>query len=186
MDINAEQGQKMKDINDDSQVWYQQFWPWFVFALPATVVVAGIVTVLIAIRHSDNLVVDNYYKEGLAINQYLEQDKYALKNNLVAKLHINANTQLSLTLSELSDVSDHLLLHWQHPTNKKKDFSTVLTQRSNHHYEASLNDRISGRWYLTLSAFSSAGDTSPWRLKTELFLPKDVRKNQQFTLKASP
>ena len=57
----------------DSQPWYRQFWPWFLIALPATVVVAGLTTWWIAAHKADSLVVDDYYKEGLAINRQLRK-----------------------------------------------------------------------------------------------------------------
>ena len=40
---------------EDSEPWYRQFWPWFIFSLPAAVVVAGITTVVIANRGADDL-----------------------------------------------------------------------------------------------------------------------------------
>ena len=59
-----------------------QFWPAFIVALPATTVVAGISTLIIANNVKDSPVSDNYYKEGLAINQELSRretaEKYAL------------------------------------------------------------------------------------------------------------
>jgi hypothetical protein len=36
---------------EDDKPWYKQFWPWFVFALPAIAVIAGITTVIIAMDH---------------------------------------------------------------------------------------------------------------------------------------
>ena len=57
--------------------WYRQFWPWFLIALPGSVVIASLVTVYIAFSGADSLVVDNYYRDGLAINQVLEQDRRA-------------------------------------------------------------------------------------------------------------
>ncbi len=35
----------------DSKPWYKQFWPWFVISLPATAVVAGLITVVIAVQN---------------------------------------------------------------------------------------------------------------------------------------
>ena len=42
----------------------------------AAVVVAGIVTYAIAARTENALVVDNYYKEGLAINAFLFKEEH--------------------------------------------------------------------------------------------------------------
>lgn len=44
--------------------WYRHFWPWFVFGLPFTVVVAGFVTLAIAIVHQDERVDQHCYQDG--------------------------------------------------------------------------------------------------------------------------
>ncbi len=41
---------------EDTKPWYKQFWPWFVFSLPAIAVIAGIATVIIAERHKPVLI----------------------------------------------------------------------------------------------------------------------------------
>jgi len=38
--------------------WYKQFWPWFIIALPASVVIASFFTLWLAISNPDQLVVD--------------------------------------------------------------------------------------------------------------------------------
>lgn len=38
--------------------WYKQFWPWFIIALPASVVIASFFTLWLAISNPDYLVVD--------------------------------------------------------------------------------------------------------------------------------
>jgi len=43
-------------LRTDTRPWYRQFWPWFVIALPAISVVAGIATLVIAIRNADEVV----------------------------------------------------------------------------------------------------------------------------------
>ena len=53
---------------EDTLPWYRQFWPWFLICLPGSVVVAALTTMYIAHKGADDLVVDEYYKEGLAIN----------------------------------------------------------------------------------------------------------------------
>jgi hypothetical protein len=50
----------------DDKPWYRQFWPWFLIALPATVVVASIATFIIA--NSQPLEVDpTYARSGFAV-----------------------------------------------------------------------------------------------------------------------
>jgi hypothetical protein len=39
--------------------WYRQFWPWFIIALPASAVIAGFITLWLAISRPDHLVVDD-------------------------------------------------------------------------------------------------------------------------------
>lgn len=39
----------MKPARIDEVPWYRQFWPWFVISLPATAVIASLVTVWIAV-----------------------------------------------------------------------------------------------------------------------------------------
>ena len=45
--------------------WYRQFWPWFIIALPLSVVIAGFVTLGIAIVHNDPRIDSVYLETGL-------------------------------------------------------------------------------------------------------------------------
>ena len=38
--------------------WFKQFWPWFIIALPASVVIASFYTLWLAVSNPDYLVVD--------------------------------------------------------------------------------------------------------------------------------
>ena len=60
---------------EDTLPWYKQFWPWFIIALPASAVVAGLYTLWIAMQTGDSLVVRS--DEG--INTVTEQARAALK-----------------------------------------------------------------------------------------------------------
>jgi hypothetical protein len=74
----------------DSTPWFRQRWPWLLIAGPAIVVVAGIVTIWLAIRSDDGLVADDYYKQGLAINQVIGRAERAQALGLTAKVTIGA------------------------------------------------------------------------------------------------
>jgi len=50
------------------RVWYREPWPWIVMSGPAIVVVAAFVSAWIAWHHADDVVAEDYYKRGLAVN----------------------------------------------------------------------------------------------------------------------
>jgi len=153
--------------------WYTHFWLWFIILLPASVVVAGIITVIIAFENADSLVADNYYKEGLAINQLIARDKAATQLLLNADLDIDeliGELHVSLT-GNLSVQPEVLHMAWIHPTSKQRDFSLKLRKTISGQYLGQLEDQISGRWYLEISAL----EPTPWRLKTEVDVDKQSR-----------
>ena len=52
-------------IQPEQKPWYRQFWPWFIIFLPFSAVVAGIVTLVIALKNPDYLVVDEEQYQGI-------------------------------------------------------------------------------------------------------------------------
>ena len=52
------QEQNSQKIPAQVEPWYKQFWPWFIIALPASVVIASFFTLWLAISNPDYLVVD--------------------------------------------------------------------------------------------------------------------------------
>ncbi len=106
--------------------WYRQFWPWFLIALPATAVVAGISTLVIATYEPDGVVVDDYYKQGLAINQDLDRDHKAAQLALHARVQIHSDGLLAIALQGKVHRSPGgaagVLLH---PTKAGRDQVTV-------------------------------------------------------------
>ena len=53
----------------DVKPFYRKFWFWFVFTPLIVVVCVSLTMVTVAFRHADDVVIDNYYKEGRMINQ---------------------------------------------------------------------------------------------------------------------
>lgn len=64
-----------KKQDADSGPWWQYGHMWLVLGGPAVVVVAGIVTAVIAVYGADPVVDANYYQQGLHINEQLRADK---------------------------------------------------------------------------------------------------------------
>lgn len=134
--------------------WYRQFWPWFLILLPLTTVVAGISTILIAVNSSNDLVEDDYYKQGLAINQDLARDRRAEELGLAAELnHDSAAGQLTLSLSHSQPISEApwLQLKLSHPTQAEQDVSLTLARIAPGQYRAPLDKLAQANWHLMLS-----------------------------------
>jgi len=71
--------------------WYREPWPWLLMAGPAIVVVAGIVTAWIAVKNEDGLVADDYYKQGLAINQVIRRETAGAALDMRARVLFGEN-----------------------------------------------------------------------------------------------
>lgn len=148
----------MNHRRTDTLPWYKQFWPWVLIGLPATAVVASLYTVVIANQHADDLVVDDYYKEGLAINQQLDRIREAETLNL--KVSINGNGR-TLTLTLEGDINpDMLRVHLSHPIDADRDINLALLKTGEQTYVTQLPEPLSGRWHWTVDA----GDGSDWRI----------------------
>lgn len=138
--------------------WFRQFWPWFLIILPGTVVIAALWTLVIANRYADDLVVDEYYKEGLAINRQLVRQQRATELGLRASLS-TAGRELTVEISGALSLPQ-LRLILSHPMEAEKDITLPLTRRQAGVYAVTLPVTLDGRWHWIIDA----GDGSDWRL----------------------
>jgi len=161
-------------INDADLVkpWYKQFWPWFIISLPASAVIAGIITVIIAFENADSLVVDDYYKAGLAINGQFEQQRNAATYGYAATLKRMPDNRLFLKFDNAVPDIEKLLLRWIHPADSNKDFSLELLRQSDNSFQTKSEHNFSGRWYLRLSADNT--EHNDWLIKSEISTAVDT------------
>jgi uncharacterized protein len=138
--------------------WYRQFWPWFLISLPATVVVAALTTVVIANRGADDLVVDDYYKNGLAINRQLEKQQRAQQLGISATVLIDGPSVVVQTRGRVS--GDALQLHLSHPLEADRDFELALKSFGSGIYRGHLRRTPAPRWHWVLESPGEKG----WRL----------------------
>ena len=140
--------------------WYREPWPWLLMAGPAIVVVAGIVTAWIAVKYEDGLVADDYYKQGLAINQVIRRETAGAALDMRARVLFGENrVRVFLTGAALPQ---ELVLRLVHRTRAGLDRETRLKSDGNGWYEGAMPSTASGRWNL----FLEDGDRN-WRLTVE-------------------
>ncbi|KIF81478.1 FixH family protein [Noviherbaspirillum autotrophicum] len=150
---------------DDGTPWYANRWPWFLMLGPFLVVVAGCFTAWLAVTRSDALVVDDYYKQGKAINQDLRRDRVA------ADLQLNVNVRFDPAAGKLighidsphRPVAGKLAIRLVHSTLPEKDivrevqpdsqgnFAVDLAFLEQAHWQVQVEDqardwRLTGAW----------------------------------------
>lgn len=143
------------------RAWYREPWPWILMSGPFVVVVAALATAWIAVANDDPLVVDNYYKEGLAINRVLERDQAAASGGYRAELMLSqdrARVRAHLT----GATPERLLLKLVHPTRAELDRSVELHPLQAGWYEGEIGLAEAPRWRVVLEDGQAV-----WRLTGE-------------------
>ena len=145
-----------------AQPWYRYPWMWLMVGLPATVVVACLNMVYIAVTHPDSVVEDNYYKEGLAINQRLDQDQQAVQLGLRSVVVIQDHVVRINMTGNLEDWPA-LKLQLLHPVDESHDRTLeFVSPDENGLYLFDLEQPLPPhRWNVWLSPLS---ETPSWRL----------------------
>jgi len=134
---------------------------------PATVVVAGVYTVWLAVMSNDGLVADDYYKQGLAINQTLGRDRAAAELGFKARLLFSPGRDRVRVM--MADGPEQITLTLSHPTRAGMDVKAVLGNTAPGLYEAALQPPVAGRWRVVLE---DAGRT--WRLVGDWPVPGEL------------
>lgn len=149
--------------------WYKQRWPWLLMAPPLVAVIAGFYTLKLAIQSWDGLVSDDYYKEGLAIQQRIDRTAKAAELGLAAWVQWNdGRLTLWFDPARLKIDPPHLItVRFVHPTQSGKDqqLNLVLDQGR---YWAPLVLPTMGRWHVVIE-----DESRQWRLSGTIVVPTE-------------
>ena len=159
--------------NNSIPPWYRQFWPWFLIALPGSVVVASMVTIFLAIKSPVQLVAEDYYRQGLAVNRVIAQDNAALEKGISAAMTFDWEVgELLITLEGASP--EFLTLHLYHPSEVERDLKFTMTPVAANNYRTDLPNRLNDRRYVRLYPGDITDDKNapqaPWRLNGDVNL----------------
>lgn len=158
--------------------WYRHRWPWLLAIAPTAALVSGVFTFWLAATTNNSMVVDDYYREGRAINQQLARDRQASVLGLQATLSAagggsqsdaQAGTDgtgaagptitLELTALHGSGWPDQLRLRVIHATNAELDVDYLLRRVGEGLYRTAGVLPVGGRWLVQIE---DPGRT--WRL----------------------
>ena len=108
-------------LHETPSPWYRHRWPWFIMLGPAAVMAATAVSAVLALRQPDAMVVDDYYKQGKAINQDLRRDRMASALRLSLGAHYSAGRLTGRLESFGRPMLAPFRIHLAHPTQPRKD-----------------------------------------------------------------
>ena len=150
--------------------WYRQPWPWILMAAPASAVVAGIVTIALAVGSFDGLVAEDYYKQGLEVNRRLARSHAAQALGIAASLRIDAAAggAVRLDLSAQQGVMPPALsLTLSHPTRAGLDQQVKLVAAGNGRYAGRAAPLAAGRWHAIVEDAEGR-----WRIRGQIQAPQ--------------
>jgi len=138
--------------------WYRQFWPWFLIAIPLVSVLLGVLMITLATHGHDALVVDDWYKEGKAINRRIERDREASRLGLSARFE-RVPGALLLDLDVTSSAFEPppaLAVRWVHATRAERDGGASFVHAGGNRYVAAASLPVEGRWRLHVEPDAAA------------------------------
>ena len=150
------------------QPWYKQFWPWFLIAVPVITMVMGGVLLKMAISTQDSLVVDDYYKEGKAINASLAREHEAKRRNITADVSITQGSVVLEFHSGIPQDGNAVRLSFYHTPQQTKDFSILLSRDANGLYRGYSEAMVPGKWRMTLEPVDES-----WKIQQQIWLPAE-------------
>ena len=155
------------NLANSTKPWYREPWPWLLMAGPAIVIVAGLTTAWLAIKSSDGLVTEDYYKQGQAAGETLARSRHAEELGISAGLRLAGDTiKLRLTAKQADmAMPPALLVTLSHPTRAGIDQKSTL-RREDAAYVGELRLPASGHWLILVE-----DEARTWRLMGSVVLP---------------
>lgn len=144
--------------------WYAQRWPWLLMLGPALVVVAGSYTIYLAYSRQDAMVVDDYYKQGKAINQDLRRDRAASAMQMAFEARYDAAAgQLRGRVTSFGKpLALPLRIGMAHSTQPEKDLALLVQPDADGQFSITLAPLERARWGVTVE-----GAGREWRLAAD-------------------
>lgn len=152
----------------DAKPWYKQLWPWVLIAIPVFTALKAVHTIVIMQQHTPDLVVDDYYKAGRAINVQLAKYREAKLRNLQASVLIAGDSAI-VRFAENTVLEGAIHLDFYHATLADNDFALDAERSGELLYVAKLPVTPQGKWRLVVSDASAQ-----WKLKATLTLPSSA------------
>ncbi|MCS0587842.1 FixH family protein [Massilia norwichensis] len=139
--------------------WYTHRWPWLLMLGPASVLIGGAIATWLALDHPDAMVVDDYYKQGKAINQDLRRDRMATAMQLALYLRYEGGRLQGRIESFGRPLAVPFTVKLAHPTLPQRDLSLLIKPDAQGAFSIALPVLEQTHWQLV-----AEGNMRDWRL----------------------
>ena len=112
--------------------------------------VAGAITTWLAFSTSDGLVVDDYYRQGLAINQSLARVEAARRMGVAAHVELGDDSSRISIMLDGPSAPQSLEVQFLHATRSGQDLRLRLARTGERRYEAAFRPLAEGHWRLRI------------------------------------
>lgn len=153
----------------------QNYWPWLLIAIPFAAVLFGILMVTTTLMYPDDVVIDNYYKDGMAINKRISMDELAFSESISAELVQLDQISIGFDVKNTTDSAIQLKLY--HVTDKSQDLIFTLAREGGANADRFVSYEpvdvlgLDGVWYIEL-----LGSETKWRLRGRIQTPIEMQK----------
>jgi hypothetical protein len=149
--------------------WYTHRWPWFLMLGPVSVLVGGAVATWLALGHPDAMVVDDYYKQGKAINQDLRRDRVASGMQLTLQLRYEGGRLQGRIDSFGRPLATPFTIRLAHPTLPQRDLSLLVKPDADGAFSVPLPVLEKTHWQVV-----AEGGLRDWRLARSWDWPRQA------------
>ena len=150
----------------DKKKWYKQFWPWFLITIPVCSMILSFNMLRFAFDGQDAMVVDDYYKQGKAINISLEKIQAARARSIETQLIVNEQDISLRFINGTPETGAALRLAFYHVTQAPKDQTVDLFRDAQGIYRGSTEHDLTGKWQVALTPHDNE-----WKVQQTLSFP---------------
>lgn len=153
---------------DSPRPWYREPWPWLLLIPIVASMIVGFSMLGVAIRTSDGLVSDDYYRQGVLYNEVKTRDDAAQQLGIVADLMIDEVTGDVVVQIEFGDAPpvDRLNGALRHPTFARADVEFELVALRDGYFQASIATLTPGARIVELMP-----PDERWRITSRVGIP---------------
>ncbi|MGB1270787.1 MAG: FixH family protein [Endozoicomonas sp.] len=153
--------------------WYREPWAWYIVGILLVTFCWGSFQLYTALSNQDSVVIDDYYKNGKAINHDRTRNHNARTLGVQAMVTIdNLVGEVRVAVQgSLEEWPEQLTLSFLSPVFKKQDKTLTLKRSVSGEYVGQLQELVAGRYYLQLETqdtyIPEVGYETGWKVTME-------------------